>query len=299
MKETGVPINNNLLQGSTNKGYKQNMEYLKKYKLDKDPAALDWLIYNNAALVHKITGRYIHAYKHKLDYDDLFSAGMGGMLTAIERFDFSYNTSFSTYATQWITQGITRAISQEGFTIRVPVHLFETLQQVMKYERCNVSEVIDVDTLCTELGITRVKYDLVKNVQSQLLMPVSLNAVVSHEGNDTELQELQAVKRKGDSVTLVTNEDPEEVLLKKDLKLHIQGVLAKLSPREQRVLTHRYGLDGRDAMTLEEIGRLEGVTRERIRQIENKAQRKLRVLLKSERHNYDGQFTHRSGEQRY
>lgn len=272
----------NLLMRSQNNDYKYNLEYLKKYRLDNDQEALEWLICNNTNLVHKIVGRYTKFYHHKLDYDDLFSVGLEGLMKAIEKFDFGFDNNFSTYATYWIKQGVTRTIADEGFTIRIPVHMFESINQVMKYEQTasQDGDNINVEALCGELKIPFEKYEAVKRVQTYMLKPTSLNGFVSREDEDTELQDLitsdHELLSEGISYAY---EDPEKKMMDKDLKLYMQKMILNLNPREQFVITHRFGLNGEEKKTLEEIGEIEGVTRERIRQIEAKAMRKLRTLL--------------------
>ena len=274
----------NLLMRNQTNDYKYNLEYLKKYRLENNEEALEWLICNNANLVHKIVGRYTKFYNHKLDYDDLFSVGLEGLMKAIEKFDFSFDNNFSTYATYWIKQGVTRAIADEGFTIRIPVHMFESINQVMKYEQKvnqeNSETEVNINNLCDELKIAHEKYEAVKRVQTYMLKPQSLNGFVSKEDEDTELQDLitsdhDLTNEGGSSIS----DSPEKKMMDKDLKTHMQNMIQNLNPREQFVIKHRFGIDGIEKKTLEEIGEIEGVTRERIRQIEAKAMRKLRTLL--------------------
>ena len=194
-KSTVSPVSgsaHNLLMGKHSNDYQHNLEYLKKYRLENDESALEWLIFNNTNLVHKIIGRYTKFYHHKLDYDDLFSVGLEGLMKAIEKFDFTYDNNFSTYATYWVKQAVTRTIADEGFTIRIPVHMFESINQVMRYEQKadQGNEPIDVSNLCGELNIPMEKYEAVKRVQTYMLKPTSLNGFVSKEDEDTELQDL-------------------------------------------------------------------------------------------------------------
>lgn len=270
-----------LLMRSQNNDYKHNLEYLKKYRLDNDQEALEWLICNNTNLVHKIVGRYTKFYHHKLDYDDLFSVGLEGLIKAIEKFDFGFDNNFSTYATYWIKQGVTRTIADEGFTIRIPVHMFESINQVMKYEQTvgQEGDSIDVEDLCGELKIPFEKYETVKRVQTYMLKPTSLNGFVSREDEDTELQDLITSEHELLSEGASRTDDPEKKMIDKDLKAYMKKMILSLNPREQFVIIHRFGLDGVEKKTLEEIGAIQGVTRERIRQIEAKAMRKLRTLL--------------------
>lgn len=272
----------NLLMRKHSNDYQYNLEYLKKYRLENDESALEWLIFNNTNLVHKIIGRYTKFYHHKLDYDDLFSVGLEGLMKAIEKFDFNYDNNFSTYATYWIKQAVTRTIADEGFTIRIPVHMFESINQVMRYEQKadQGDEPLDVSNLCGELNIPVEKYEAVKRVQTYMLKPTSLNGFVSKEDEDTELQDLisndnELLQQGGSRIY----DNPEKKAMDEDLKAYMDKMILSLNPREQFVITHRFGLNGAEKKTLEEIGEIEGVTRERIRQIEAKAMRKLRTLL--------------------
>ena len=284
-KSTASPVSgsaHNLLMRKHSNDYQHNLEYLKKYRLENDESALEWLIFNNTNLVHKIIGRYTKFYHHKLDYDDLFSVGLEGLMKAIEKFDFTYDNNFSTYATYWVKQAVTRTIADEGFTIRIPVHMFESINQVMRYEQKadQADEAIDVSNLCGELNIPVEKYEAVKRVQTYMLKPTSLNGFVSKEDEDTELQDL--ISNENELLTEGGSriyDNPEKQAMDEDLKAYMDKMILSLNPREQFVITHRFGLNGAEKKTLEEIGEIEGVTRERIRQIEAKAMRKLRTLL--------------------
>lgn len=281
MKDNRIQTNNLLMRKHGNE-YQHNLEYLKKYRLENDQDALEWLIFNNTNLVHKIIGKYTKIYQHKLDYDDLFSVGIEGLLKAIEKFDFSFENNFSTYATYWVKQAVTRTIADEGFTIRIPVHMFESINQVTRYEQKidQDNETVVVDELCDNLNIPLEKYETVKKVQTYMLKPTSLNGFVSKEDEDTELQDLISTENESlmEGMSRLY-ESPEKRVMDEDLKAYMDKMILSLNPREQFVITHRFGLNGVDKKTLEEIGEIEGVTRERIRQIEAKAMRKLRTLL--------------------
>ena len=273
----------NLLMKNQSNDYQYNLEYLKKYRETRDQAAHEWLIVNNTNLVHKIVSRYTKLYNHKLDYDDLFSVGLEGLMKAIERFDFSYENNFSTYATYWIKQAITRTIADEGFTIRIPVHMFESINQVSKYEQQKnmKNQAVDVGNLCGELNIAQEKYDAVKRVQSYILKPRSLNGFLSRDDDDTELQDLMTSENDLTAIggSQSAYDDVEKKMMDQELQSQLFNVMKRLNDRERFVLTYRFGLNGKDKKTLEEIGDTWGVTRERIRQIEAKAMRKLRTLL--------------------
>ena len=257
--------------------YQHNLEFLKLYHETKDSDALEWLILNNANLVHKIVGGYRTFYNHKLSYDDLFSVGLEGLMRAIEKFDFTYENNFATYATYWIKQSVVRLISDEGFMIKIPTHLFETLQQMVRYElRDNTITKLQ---MCEKLKISEEKYDLVQKVRGHILKWTSLNRPLSAI-DDTEIGDLMSeeagmVNLSSDSPSIAGATIEEE-----ELQHAISEGLKLLDSREQHIIIHRFGLFGADVKTLAEIGKREGISRERIRQIESRAIRKLRQVMR-------------------
>ena len=256
--------------------YKYNLEYLRRYRENGDEASLEWLICNNANLVHKIVGTYRTFYKHKLDYDDLFSVGLAGLMRAVEKFDFSFENNFGTYATYWIRRSVVRCISDEGFTIKIPTHIFETLHQVV---RCEMEDdVADREGVCSRVGISEDKYELVKQVRCHMLKWRSLNSPISQD-DDTEFGDLIDSTGNGTGLSIFADYDVEGNLERKELGLAIEECLDFLNDRERIVIKFRFGLFGETAHTLTEIGRKEGVSRERIRQIEVRALAKLRQVM--------------------
>ena len=258
--------------------YQHNLEFLKLYHETKDSDALEWLILNNANLVHKIVGGYRTFYNHKLSYDDLFSVGLEGLLRAIEKFDFTYENNFATYATYWIKQSVVRLISDEGFMIKIPTHLFETLQQMVRYE-LNNGDKITKKEMCEKLGISEEKYDLVQKVRGHILKWTSINRPLSAI-DDTEIGDLMSVEAGVVNLSTESLSVVGEAIEAEELQQAISEGLKLLDSREQLIIIHRFGLFGAEVKTLAEIGKREGISRERIRQIESRAIRKLRSVMR-------------------
>ena len=259
-------------------GYQHNLEFLKKYRTTGDRDALEWLILNNANLVHKIVGNYRTFYNHKLSYDDLFSVGLEGLLRAIEKFDFSYKNNFATYATYWIKQCIVRLITDEGFMMKIPTHLFETMHQMIRNEIKDGNQMTKKE-ICAMFEISEEKYDLIQQVRSYVLKWNSLNRPVSGV-DDTEIGDLISVE--AGVVNLSTESMPllEATIESQELQLAISEGLKLLDSREQLIIIHRFGLFGAKTQTLAEIGKREGISRERIRQLEVRAIRKLKSVMR-------------------
>jgi len=258
--------------------YQHNLKFLKQYRTTGDRDALEWLVLNNANLVHKIVNSYRTFYNHKLSYDDLFSVGLEGLLRAIEKFDFSYKNNFATYASYWIKQSVMRLISDEGFMMKIPAHLFETLQQMIRYE-CHNDQKRSKKDMCELLEISGEKYDLLQQVRSYMLKWTSLNRPVS-EVDDTEIGDLIStevvdVNRSAESLPIAST-----IVETKELQRALKEGLKFLDPREQLIIIHRFGLFGAQVKTLAEIGKSEGISRERIRQLESRAIRKLRKIMR-------------------
>ena len=258
--------------------YQHNIEFLKLYRETNDQNALEWLILNNANLVHKIVGGYRNFYNHRLSYDDLFSVGLEGLLRAINKFDFSYENNFATYATYWIKQCVLRLISDEGFMIKIPTHIFETLQQIVKHEFKSSSQMTKKE-MCEQLKISEEKYELIQQVRGQMLIWASLNRPISAV-DDTEIGDLMSIEA---GVTNLSTESTPIVgadIETQELQLAIEKGLQLLDAREQLIIIHRFGLFGAEVKTLAEIGKREGISRERIRQLESRAIRKLRKVMR-------------------
>ena len=240
--------------------------------IDKGKDAEEVLTVRNLRLVVSVAKKYTN---RGLDFADLVQEGNMGLMKAVVKFDPNRGFRFSTYATWWIKQAISRAIADQARTIRVPVHMVETINRLRKAEK-KLAQVYNrkptIEELAKELDLTPEK---VQDIQKIAIEPLSLESPVGDEEDTTYADFVSD----GDAL------DPLEYTIKSKYKEELDKVLSALNVREEEVIRLRYGLVDGKQHTLEEVGKVFNVTRERIRQIESKALRKLRHPIRKRKLN--------------
>ena len=242
--------------------FEKEVELAKAIEKGSDEARAH-LINANLRLVVSIAKKYIG---RGLTFLDLVQEGNQGLMRAVEKFDWKRGFKFSTYATWWIRQAITRAIADQAKTIRIPVHMVETINKVYKATRAltqRLGREPTIEEIAGEVGIT------VEKVEEIYRISQDTTSLATPVGDDED-------SFLGDFIEDLTQPSPYEETSKELLRESIEEVLESLDEREAKVLSLRFGLMGETPKTLEEVGKIFNVTRERIRQIEAKALRKLR-----------------------
>lgn len=243
----------------------EELELAERIK-DGDEKAREHMIRANLRLVVKIARDYSN---YGLPLADLISEGNIGLMKAVEKYEPAKGGKLSTYAAWWIKQSIKRALSNQSKTVRLPVHMVDKIARLRKISAALTEELgrePNDEELAEILGIPRKKLALLKQAAQR---PTSLDAPVSMESTGTVSETI------GDSSAI----DPHEALASKEIHSELSGLRKLLDKRESKIIDARFGLTGKRPMTLEEISRDFGVTRERIRQLQNKALEKMRFAL--------------------
>ncbi len=259
-KDSGEELPDEL---TVNKEVKQSNEVLCALIQQGNKQAVQDLCVKNKRLVDKFVCGYQKKYRHNLEFEDLEQAGFLGLIKGAERYDITVGAAFSTYVVTWIKQSITREIMNTGYTIRIPVHMMERIVKVValdnKYNTLNAAD--RMAQISKETGLTDEQIRECYFLESSVLKNASLNTTVGEE-EQSELEEFIP-----DNVSTSV----EKIIENKDLRNHLEEILTGLSEKEQQVIRLRFGFDDGVPKTLEAVGEMFGVTRERIRQIEAKA----------------------------
>lgn len=248
-----------------------NEELVALYKKNRDINIRNKIIINNLGLIYAAAKKRI---KNPSCYtlEDLVQEGVIGMMKGIERFDTTKDTSFSTYVYYWIVQQMDRALINNGYMIRLPAYIYEKINTLSTMENTYISknEEMDLKNMCNEANMTEQEYFLLHYYKRNYSNFTSLNAVINTDSDENYVELQDYIPCQDISV--------EDKIISDSLKEQVIEVLEILSPKEREILELRFGLNGNDPLTLEAIGNRFNLTRERIRQIENKALKKLKRL---------------------
>jgi len=235
-----------------------------------DQQAKEKLCIRYQGLVRKYAYAYLNVYGNDLDVVDLEQMGYLGLLIAAEKFDFSYQNTFGTYASFWIKQSILRGIVDCGFTVRLPIRLLKAIGKCSGldsyYERAGLDRTECMEAIADTMGIEVNKVEELLSIRKRYMNLVSLNVPAGEDQGD----ELEELLEDTQQISI------EDLVIDTALVTELEKVLATLTAREERVIRLRFGIGCEDEHTLEQVGEILGLTVERVRQIEHEAMRKMR-----------------------
>lgn len=247
--------------------FKENRSYIEDIQKNKNMETMETLIKANERLILKEVNRYIRYQTSSMDFDDLYQLGCIGLLKALKRFDLKQEYEFSTYAIYWIRQTIIKGINNESLVIRIPAYQWELFMKLSKLETRSEIQFnkVDYEWISKELNMTMEKLLEVLKIRNTFMNNISLDSPVGIDG-DTKLGEF------------IADEDHniEEIILNMDLRDKLEDMLEILDDRSKDIIIKRFGLDGQAPMSLQEIGDIYNISRERVRQIENQSLNKLK-----------------------
>ena len=240
-----------------------------------DQQAKQDLCIKNQRLVGKVAAAYVGYNGNDLDIEDLIQVGFLGLLAAAEKYDAENGAKFSTYAVHWIKRDIKHEIREHGFSIKIPNNLMSTIEKCLKLDTSLTQQGVERDerlqTIADTLDLTVEKVKKCLSIRKQYMQYVSLNSIVDEE-NHTELEEITP----DENATL-----PEDEAEKGDMIARLHAILNELDTKEQEIIKHRYGIDGYEVLLYSELSVKYILSEERIRQIEEKALKKMKYRLES------------------
>ncbi|GLX65735.1 sigma-70 family RNA polymerase sigma factor [Paenibacillus glycanilyticus] len=283
-----VPNIGGAVEQANSNDYHDNRRLLEEYKRTNHPALLQQLVESNMRLVYNVALKCKKYMVHDLTEEDLCHEGVFGLIEAIDRYDPTFNGSLSTYAVLWIRQKILRAICNTGTTVRIPVHMLERIKLIKKTRIKLIIkqnyENVTMQDICDELGISEDQYCDAMKAEHRFLGFISINQPINEVDGDLELGDFVPNDRLEVFCTHPEEfEDPAILAEKKEIQRAVHSLMMNLTERESEVLSYRYGFKDGTPRTLEEVGRVFGLTRERIRQIESKALGRLQYINRKQK----------------
>ncbi|MDR3601673.1 MAG: sigma-70 family RNA polymerase sigma factor [Desulfosporosinus sp.] len=261
--------------------YRKKYDLIRHYQISQDKGLLELLIQNNLKLVKEIASKYLNYLGNTHTMEDLISEGVLGLIKAIKKFNPSLGYDFSAYASYWIRVVIVRSIMNTGTMVRIPVYMIELILKIEKLEQSYRWEnrPINVQTICGKLQITLEKYKEAKLVEYQFPNFIDLDSFEAEAGDPDSGGYIRTGRYNELQCSKEEFADPALMVEKVDFKMFIRRILSTLSERECNIIKLRFGFCDGSVKTLQEVGEIYGVTRERIRQIEIKALKKLLLKL--------------------